>query len=318
MMNLTDLTSPRLAFSPAMTGLTAAVGNTPLFPLRNITAGLPPAVQVLVKAEWFNPGGSVKDRAALNIIRTALSREDLTPRKRLLDSTSGNTGIAYATFGAALGIGVTLVVPAGLSRERHAILEALGAELVFVDDRESGESPVERAFRMAEEQPERYFYANQYDNPANWLAHYHTTGPEIIQQTGGAVTHLVAGMGTAGTLMGTSRALKHFNPQVQAVAVQPDDAAHGLEGIKHMATSPHPAIYDPALPDRVVEVATEEVHRMVRRLAREEGLFVGVSAGAAVVAALRVAAALPQGLIVAILPDAGYKYLSNTALWAGI
>jgi cysteine synthase B len=314
-MELVEIVEPALLAQP-VAGLAAAVGNTPLLPLRRI-AELPMHVELFAKAEWFNPGGSVKDRPALNILQTALADGRLTPGKRLLDSTSGNMGIAYATFGAAMDIPVTLVIPSNASPERLEILRALGAELVLTDPTEGSDGAIRTARRMAAEQPERYFYADQYSNPANWQAHYLTTGPEIAHQTGGRVTHFVAGLGTSGTLTGVSRYLRAYNPQIQIIAVQPDAAFHGLEGLKHMATAIRPAIYDPSLPDRILEVSTEEAHAMVRRLARREGLFVGISSGAAAVAALRVAAELREGLIVTVFPDAGYKYLSDQALWSG-
>jgi cysteine synthase B len=301
--------------APEVGGLEAAVGDTPLLPLRRVGAGLPPGVQVFAKAEWFNPGGSVKDRPALNILRTALCDGSLDGGKRLLDSTSGNMGIAYATLGAALGIPVTLALPANASPERIAILRALGAELVLTDPLEGSDGALRVARSMAAEQPERYFYANQYDNPANWEAHYHSTGPEIVQQTGGRVTHFIAGLGTSGTLTGVGRYLRAYNPAIQLIAVQPDSPFHGLEGLKHMATAIQPGIYDPGLPDRTLEIPTEAAYDMVRSLARQEGLFVGISSGAAAVAALQVAQELEQGLVVTIFPDAGYKYLSDKELW---
>jgi cysteine synthase B len=296
-------------------GLETLVGNTPLIPLRRLTAHLPPSVQVFAKAEWFNPGGSIKDRPALNILRTALGEGKLEGGKRLLDSTSGNMGIAYATFGAALGIGVTLVVPANASPERIAILKALGAELILSDPAEGSDGAIRIARQLAAEQPERYFYANQYDNPANWQAHFCTTGPEIFQQTKGCVTHLVAGLGTSGTLIGAGRYLRQVSPDVKLVAVQPHSPFHGLEGLKHMPTAIRPGIFDEAVIDQTIWMETEEAYRMVRRLAQEEGLFVGISAGAAAAAALRVAAQLESGTVVTIFPDAGYKYLSDKALW---
>ncbi len=302
---------------PTLAGLDAHVGNTPLIPLRRVTSFLSPTVQVLAKAEWFNPGGSVKDRPALAIIRSALQSGELTPSKRLLDSTSGNMGIAYATFGAALGINVTLVLPANASPERLAILRALGAELVLTDPSEGSDGALRVARRMALGHPGSYFYANQYDNPANWQAHYHTTGPELVSQTGGAVTHFVAGLGTSGPLTGAGRFLREFNPSIQLIGVQPDKPLHGLEGLKHMASAIRPAIYDPAFPDRVIEVETEAAYEMVRRLAREEGLFAGISSGAAAVAALKVASGIKDGIVVTLFPDAGYKYLSDKGLWNG-
>jgi cysteine synthase B len=291
------------------------VGNTPLIQLWRVTAGISINVKVFAKAEWFNPSGSVKDRPALNILRTALAEGKLAPGKRLLDSTSGNMGIAYAILGKALGVPVTLAIPVNASSERLTVLRALGAELVLTDPLEGSDGATRVARQMAAEHPERYFYANQYDNPANWQSHYYSTGPEILQQTNCRLTHFVAGLGTTGTLTGVGRYLRQYNPDIQLVAVQPDAAFHGLEGLKHLATAIQPGIYDPGLPNRTVQVSTESAHGMVRRLAREEGLFVGVSSGAAAVAALQVAAELEEGVIVALFPDAGYKYLSEKALW---
>jgi len=302
---------------PSPCGVEFTVGNTPLLVLRRITAGLAHSVQVYAKAEWFNPGGSIKDRPAFNILRTALANCELVPGRRLLDSTSGNMGIAYTTFGAAMDVPVTLVLPANASPERIAILRALGAELVLTDPLEGSDGAIRVARRMAAENPELYYYANQYDNPANWQAHYLTTGPEIWQQTAGRVTHIVAGLGTSGTLTGVSRYVRQFNPDIQLIAVQPDGAFHGLEGLKHMPTAIQPGIFDPALPDRTLEISTEEAYSMVRRLAREEGLFVGISSGAAAAAALQVAEELEEGTVVTVFPDAGYKYLSEKALWQG-
>ncbi|MBI4316155.1 MAG: cysteine synthase family protein [Chloroflexi bacterium] len=290
--------------------LEARVGNTPLLRLAQVAAGLPSTVQVFAKAEWFNPSGSVKDRPALNILRTALDNGDLNGR-RLLDSTSGNMGIAYATFGAARNVGVTLAVPGNASPERLSILRALGAALILTDPLEGSDGAILEARRLAAEQPERYFYANQYDNPANWQAHYHTTGPEIIAQTDGQVTHFVAGLGTSGTFTGTGRRLKEYNPAIQIVAAQPDSPFNGLEGLKHMPTAIKPGIYSEALADANVAVETEAAQAMTLRLAREEGLFVGISSGAAVVAALEVARTLTEGVVVTVFPDAGFKYLSE-------
>jgi S-sulfo-L-cysteine synthase (O-acetyl-L-serine-dependent) len=300
--------------APRSGGIEMQVGNTPLLPLRRGTAGLAPGGQGLGKAEWFNPGGSVKDRPALNILREALASGALAG-KRLLDSTSGNMGIAYATFGAALGIPVTLTLPANASRERIAILRALGAELILTDPSEGSDGAIRAARALAADEAQRYYYANQYDNPANWQAHYYTTGPEIVQQTGGKVTHFIAGLGTSGTLTGVGRYLRAYNPEIQLIAGQPDGPLHGLEGLKHMPSALQPRIYDPGLADRTIEVATEEAHAMVRRLAREEGLFVGISSGAAVVAALRAASEIERGVVVTVFPDAGYKYLSDRSLW---
>ncbi len=310
---ITDSTSPLTLHT--LQGLETAVGNTPLLPLRRVSAGLSINVQVLAKAEWFNPGGSIKDRPALNILRSALADGLLSPDKRLLDSTSGNMGISYATFGAALGIPVTLTMPSNASPERLSILRALGAEIILTDPLEGSDGAIRLARRMAAEQPERYYYANQYDNPANWQAHYLTTGPEIVQQTDGQVTHFVAGLGTSGTLTGVGRYLRQYNPAIQLIAVQPDSSFHGLEGLKHMPTAIQPGIFDPDLPDVTLDISTEASYEMVRRLAREEGLFVGISSGAAALAALQVAAKLEEGTVVTVFPDAGYKYLSDKALW---
>ena len=295
--------------------LTAHVGNTPLLPLRRIGRELSRGVKLLAKAEWFNPGGSVKDRPALNIIRTALDNGDLGNGKRLLDSTSGNMGISYATFGATLGIPVTLAVPASASAERISILRALGAELILTDPTEGSDGAILMARQLAAEKPDVYWYANQYNNDANWQAHYKSTGPEILCQTDERLTHFVAGLGTSGTLIGTGRYLREQLPHVKIIAFQPDASFHGLEGLKHMPTAIQPGIYDASFADETREVRTEDAHEMVLRLAREEGLFVGISSGAAAVAALRVARELEEGIVVTLFPDAGYKYLSDTALW---
>lgn len=299
----------------ASTDLTTHVGNTPLLPLRRISAGLSPRVGIFAKAEWFNPGGSVKDRPALHILRTALANGDLRNGKRLLDSTSGNMGISYATFGAVLGIPVTLAVPASASPERISILRALGAELILTDPTEGSDGAILMARQMAAEKPDLYWYANQYNNDANWQAHYQSTGPEILRQSDARVTHFVAGLGTSGTLMGTGRYLREQLPHVKIIGFQPDAAFHGLEGLKHMPTAIQPGIYDPHFADETREVRTEDAHDMVLRLAREEGLFVGISSGAAAVAALQVARELDAGIVVTIFPDAGYKYLSDKSLW---
>ncbi len=298
-------------------GLETQVGNTPLFRLTRITAELAPAVQVYAKAEWFNPSGSVKDRPAINIIRGAIADGKLRAGRRLLDSTSGNMGIAYATFGAALGIPVTLCVPANVSPERVTMLRALGAEVILTDASEGSDGALLRARRLAQANPSLYWYANQYNNDANWQAHYLTTGPEIVDQTHASITHFVAGVGTSGTLVGAGRYLHERLPDVRVIAVEPDAAFHGLEGLKHIPSAIKPGIYDPSVADRTLTVRTEAAHEMVRRLAREEGLFVGISSGAAAVAALQVAAGLREATVVAIFPDAGFKYLSDAALWEG-
>ncbi len=310
---------PEVPFPTA--GLLASVGNTPLLPLRRIAdrEGISDRVQILAKAEWFNPGGSVKDRPARNILRTALENGDLTPgnaghTRRLLDSTSGNMGIAYATFGATLGIPITLAVPGNASPERIKILRALGAELILTDPLEGSDGAILKARELAAEYPDLYFYANQYDNPANWQAHYQTTGPEIVRQTNGMITHFVAGLGTSGTLTGVGRYLREHLPDVRVVSMQPDAPFHGLEGLKHMESALLPGIYDATLADENLSVETEVAYEMTRRLAREEGLFVGISSGASLVAALALARQLDEGVVVTLFPDAGYKYLSDK-LW---
>lgn len=300
-----------------MAGLEALVGNTPLLPLTHLGPRLRPGVQVLAKAEWFNPGGSVKDRPALNIIRCAIECGELGLGQRLLDSTSGNMGIAYATFCAPLGIPVSLVLPSNASPERITILRSLGAELILSDPVEGSDGALRLARKMAADDPQRYFYANQYDNPANWQAHYWTTGPEILKQTGGAVTHFVAGLGTSGTLTGVGKYLREQNPHVRIIGIQPDRPMHGIEGLKHMPTAIRPGIYDPAFPDQLLHVQTERAYELVRQLGRQEGLFVGISSGAVAAAALQIAAGLESGVVVTLFPDAGYKYLSNPEIWGG-
>ncbi|MBI3160930.1 MAG: cysteine synthase family protein [Chloroflexi bacterium] len=300
-----------------MDGLVSHVGNTPLLPLRRVTRDLPAKTRVFAKAEWFNPGGSVKARPALNILHTAIANGDLGNGKRLLDSTSGNMGIAYATFGATLGISVTLAVPANASPERIMLLRALGAEVILTDPIEGSDGAILKARELAEENPGLYWYANQYNNPANWQAHYLSTGPEIAAQTNGQTTHFIAGLGTSGTLMGTGRYLREQLSGIKIIAFQPDASFHGLEGLKHMPSAIKPGIYDDSFADEQLTVKTEAAHEMARRLAREEGLFVGISAGAAAVAALEVASRLEEGVVVTVFPDAGYKYLSDKNLWEG-
>lgn len=297
------------------------IGYTPLIHLRRVARHLPERIEIYGKAEWFNPGGSVKDRPAWNIVRTAIERGELHAGKRLLDATSGNTGIAFAMIGAALGFGVTLCMPANVSPERKRILNAYGAEVILTDPLESSDGAIRKARQLYAECPERYYYADQYNNPANWKAHYETTGVEIWQQTEGRITHFVAGLGTTGTFVGVGRRLRDYNPTVQLIALQPDSPFHGLEGLKHLETAIVPGIYDPTLADETLEISTEDAYRMARRLAREEGLLVGVSAAAAVVGSLRVAerivqtaernGAEPRAVIVTILCDSADKYLSE-------
>ena len=294
------------------TTLLDRIGNTPLVRLERLTAELP-GIQILGKAEWTNPGGSVKDRAASAIVLEAIRNEQLCPGQRLLDATSGNTGIAYAMLGAAMAFPVTLCMPSNVSPERKRILSAYGAEVVWTDPAESSDGAIRKARELAADP--QYFYADQYSNPANWRAHYRTTANEILEQTGGRLTHFVAGLGTSGTFMGTSRRLKEVNPDIQCISMQPDSPFHGLEGLKHMPTAIVPKIYDPSLADRNLEVETEAAYAMARRLARTEGMLVGISAAAAVVAALQIAeeqaAKQKEATIVTILPDAADKYLSE-------
>jgi cysteine synthase B len=300
----------------AITMLEAQIGNTPMLGFRRITAHLPENIKIYAKAEWANPGGSVKDRAASNIIAQAEKDGRLTPNKIILDSTSGNTGIAYAMIGAAKGYRVKLFLPENASPERIKILQAYGADLVFTDAMEGSDGAILAVRELAAKEPDRYFYADQYNNPANWQAHYNTTGVEIWEQTNGRITHFVAGLGTSGTFMGTSRRLKDYNPQIQAISAQPDTPFHGIEGWKHMATAIKPGIYDGNFADRDYGISTEETYTMARRLAREEGFLVGISAAAAMVGALRVANELADshqpGVIVTLFPDNAYKYLSET------
>jgi len=286
------------------------IGNTPLVRLGRVVSQYP-EVEFYAKAEWANPGGSVKDRPAMNIIREAERAGLMRKDKILIDSTSGNTGIAYAMIAAARGYRVKLCMPANVSEERKRILKAYGAEIVYTDPMEGSDGAIRRVRQMASEHPELYFYANQYDNPANWRAHYQSTAPEIWEQTAGRITHFVAGLGTSGTFVGTARRLKELNPGIRCVSFQPDSAFHGLEGMKHMATAIVPGIYDAKVADENLEISTEAAYRMTVRLAREEGLLVGISAGAAMVASLKVAEQAQRGVVVTIFPDSGDKYLSE-------
>ncbi len=299
------------AVRPANLSPVELVGNTPLIRLNKVTSHLPPSVEIYGKAEWYNPGGSVKDRPALNMILTGEASGALTPDKILLDATSGNTGIAYAWIGAARGYKVKLALPANASPERKKILAAYGVELVLTDPATGSDGAIQKARELYEADPGIYFYPDQYSNPANWQAHYHTTAVEVYTQTQGRITHFVTGLGTSGTCMGVTRRLREYNTTIQMISMQPDSPFHGLEGLKHMETALKPAIYDPSLVDLNVEVSTEAAQAMVKTLARKEGLLVGISAGANVVAALQVAQTLTQGVIVTILCDAADKYLSE-------
>ncbi|HVN64752.1 MAG TPA: cysteine synthase family protein [Candidatus Binataceae bacterium] len=293
------------------------IGNTPLLEIRRLTAGLiPPGVRIFAKLEGFNPGGSVKDRPAKNMIETGIRDGKLRPGKVILDSTSGNTGIALAMIGAALGCPVELVMASNASRERKKIIEAYGAKIHYSDPLEGSDGAIVLCRKILEENPDRYFKPDQYNNEANTQAHFMTTGPEIWRQTAGEVTHFAACMGTSGTIMGTGRFLKSKNRAVQVIGVEPDDPMHGLEGLKHMETSIVPGIYHPTELDSKMEVGTEEAYEMVYRLGETEGILVGQSSGAAMVAAIRIARSIRSGTVVTIFADSGDKYLS-TNLWIG-
>jgi len=287
------------------------IGNTPLLSFRRITRSLGP-VQIYAKAEWYNPGGSVKDRAALNMILDGERRGLLTRDKTIVDATSGNTGIAYAMIAAERGYKVKLALPRNASVERKQSLIAYGAELILTDPHESTDGAQRYVKTMVESDPEKYFYPDQYNNDANWRAHYETTAMEIWNQTQGRVTHFVTGLGTSGTFMGVTRRLKELNPAIQCISMQPDSPLHGLEGLKHMETAMVPGIYDPGIADAQVEVATEDAHQMVLRLAREEGYLVGVSSGGNLVGAMKVASELKDGVVVTIFCDSAAKYLSES------
>ena len=293
------------------------IGNTPLLRLEGLVAHL--GIQILGKAEWLNPGGSVKDRAASAIVSDAIRQGQLTPgaknSKALLDATSGNTGIAYAMLGAALGFPVTLCVPSNVSPERKNILAAYGANVLWTDPADGSDGAIRAARKLIAEHPENFFYADQYANDNNWRAHYYSTANEIWQQTSGAITHFVAGLGTSGTFMGTTRRLRELNPKIRCISMQPDSPFNGLEGLKHMATAIVPPIYDPALADRNIDMPTERAYAMCKHLARTQGLLLGISAGAAVASARDIAdeeaRAGREAVIVTILPDSADKYLSD-------
>jgi len=291
-------------------GLLDRIGSTPLLRVTRLR-GIPPRVEILAKAEWFNPGGSVKDRPVLRMIEDAEREGRLTPDKIVLDSSSGNAGIAYAMLGAAKGYRVELVIPENVSAERKRIIRAFGATVISSDPLEGSDGAIRLAHERFAAAPDRYCMPDQYNNPSNWRAHYDTTGPEIIAQSEGRITHFVAGLGTSGTLVGVGRRLREWNPHVQIVAVEPDGPLHGLEGLKHMATSIVPGIYDPSVQHRVIGAQTEAAYVMTRRLAQEEGWLVGPSAGAAMLAAVQVAQEIEEGVIVVVLPDGGDRYLST-------
>jgi len=287
--------------------LLSFIGNTPLIQIRRMTRHLR-RIQIFAKAEWFNPGGSVKDRAGLKIIEDGERSGQLTRDKIILDSTSGNTGIAYAMIGAIKGYQVKLVIPANVSEEREKALEAYGTKLILTDPLLGSDGALLEAKRIYESDPLRYFKGDQYNNPSNWQAHYETTGLEIIHQSKRKITHFVAGVGTGGTLMGTGRRLKEYNPQIRLFGVQPDSGFHGIEGLKHIETAILPGIYDETILDGTFFVKTEDAHEMASRLAREEGLWVGPSSGAAFWASLKLAESIDEGVVVTIFPDGGDRY----------
>jgi S-sulfo-L-cysteine synthase (O-acetyl-L-serine-dependent) len=304
---VSGMTTTRL-FAPA--SMIDLIGGTPLVRLRTFGVDTP-GVELYAKAEFQNPGGSVKDRAAASILREAQRIGRLRDGVTILDATSGNTGIAYAMISAAYGYRLKLCMPANVTPERTRMVKAYGAEIVLTDPMEGTDGAIREARRLFAADPQRYFYADQYNNDANWRAHYETTGPEIIEQTEGRITHFVAGLGTSGTFMGVGRRLREFNPDIQLISVQPDSPMHGVEGLKHMETAIRPGIYDDTLADEDVRVTTERAYAFTRRLASEEGMLVGVSSGAALAAALDLAERVRKGVIVVVFPDSGTRYLTE-------
>jgi S-sulfo-L-cysteine synthase (O-acetyl-L-serine-dependent) len=290
------------------------IGNTPLIKIKNLPGNVSRHVSIFAKAEWFNPGGSIKDRAALNMILEGEKNGLLNHNRIILDATSGNTGIAYALIAAVKGYKVMLALPANASEERKMILNAYGAEIILTNPLEGTEGAQRVAKKIYQSDREKYFYPDQYNNPSNWLAHYKTTANEIWDQTEGNITHFICGLGTTGTFTGTSKRLKELNQEIKCIEMQPDSPLHGLEGLKHLPTADIPGIYDESLRDHLVEVSTEESYKMVKRLAKEEGLFVGISSGAAMAASLKAAEELESGVIVTIFADGGIKYLGEN-IW---
>ncbi|WP_462137963.1 PLP-dependent cysteine synthase family protein [Candidatus Mycalebacterium sp.] len=291
------------------------VGETPLLRLCKITDDIPDSVEIYAKAEWLNPGGSVKDRAAVRMVSQAIKDGELKNGLAIMDSSSGNTAIAYAMTGAALGFPVTIVAPENINAERKKTIEAFGAKIIYSDPLEGSDGAIVFARRLKQQSPDKYFMPDQYNNPLNPLAHYETTAPEIWEQTGGRVTHFVAGVGTSGTIMGVSRRLKELNPQVRTFGIEPAEVLHGLEGLKHIETSIVPGIYDPKGFDGTLFVSTEDAYAMMEKMVRTEGIFIGHSGGAAVVGALELARKITSGVIVTVLPDSGFRYLSEKLWW---
>ncbi len=303
-------------YRKARSSILQMVGNTPLVRLKKvIPSHISPKVEIYAKLESFNPGGSVKDRPALSMFIDAINKNLIKEGKVVIDATSGNTGIALAMVGAAFGIPVELAMPSNVSEERKKIIRAFGAKIYFTDPLESTDGAILFVREKVEKEPEKYVYLDQYNNPANWKAHFYSTGIEIWNQTEGRITHLVAGIGTGGTIMGTGRRLKVFNPNIQIVGVQPAHPFHGIEGLKHIESSIKPGIFDETFIDRTIFVETEEAYEMARKLAVTEAIFAGQSSGAALVAAIKVAEELEEGVIVVIFPDGGEKYLT-TSLWS--
>jgi S-sulfo-L-cysteine synthase (O-acetyl-L-serine-dependent) len=291
------------------------IGNTPLIRLGKITQGLNSDVEIYAKAEWFNPGGSVKDRPALWMILEGVRSGKLTKDKIVMDSSSGNTAISYAMLGAALGYRVELVTPENINIERKKTLKAFGSRIIYSSPLEGSDGAIKLAQKLRAEKPDKYFMPDQYNNPLNPISHYESTGPEILQQTRGRVTHFLAGIGTSGTLMGTGKRLRDYNPNIKVVSIEPAESLHGLEGLKHMATSIVPGIFDPIFPDERLYVPTEDSYRVMKELLKTEGIFVGHSGGAVIHATLEYAKRLDEGVLVTILPDSGYRYLSGGIWW---
>jgi len=308
---MSPASSPSTVPAGAVSSVLELIGRTPLIRLHQFERESP-GVELYAKAEWHNPGGSVKDRAAARMILEGEQSGRLRPGLTITDATSGNTGIAYSMIGAAKGYKVKLFLPENASPERKLILRAFGAELVLTSPLEGTDGSIRAVRQLVADHPGEYFYPDQYSNDANWRAHFDTTGPEIIEQTGGRVTHFLAGLGTSGTFMGTSRALRQFNPNIKVMSFQPDSPFHGLEGLKHMETAMVPAIYDASLADADLRVSTEDAHRCVRRLAREAGLMVGISSGGALAATLQFARKIERGVLVTVFPDGAEKYLTET------
>jgi len=291
------------------------IGNTPLIRLKKISESYNPKVEIFAKAEWFNPGGSVKDRPALNMIMDGINTGNLTKEKVIMDSSSGNTAIAYAMIGAALGYKIELVTPLNINIERKKTLEAYGAKIIFSDPLEGSDGAILFAKKLFEENTDKYFMPDQYNNPANPESHYKSTANEIWEQTNGSITHFIVALGTSGTLMGAGKRLKELNPDIRIIAIQPAESLHGLEGMKHMHTSLVPGIYDSTFPDEIIDVSTEDAYNMMQDILLKEGIFLGHSGGAVAYATLNYSKKIDEGVLVTIFPDSGYRYLSEGIWW---